>query len=239
MQNTHAVCLLIVRDDGHILTISRPHDPSDVGLIGGGVEPEDLGADDDTTLRNAIVREAREEAGLHLEAARLRPVFSAPARTRTAVTFTYDGDPGVPQLGVNEEGIVSWAPPEALLTGSFGAYNRALLDAVRVTARREVAMTEPTTLDESAEFREEELIELEDEAGNVRVFALLAVVEVDGANFAMLSPHKEMLENEDQLEIAIFAYEEDEEGAFYSDIEDEALFARVQEYCIALLRDEA
>ena len=100
-------------------------------------------------------------------------------------------------------------------------------------------MTEPTTLDESAEFREEELIELEDEAGNVRVFALLAVVEVDGANFAMLSPHKEMLENEDQLEIAIFAYEEDEEGAFYSDIEDEALFARVQEYCIALLRDEA
>ena len=44
---------------------------------------------------------------------------------------------------------------------------------------------------------------------------------------------------EKQLEVALFAYEEDEEGATYSDIEDEALFERVREYCIALLRDEA
>ena len=67
----------------------------------------------------------------------------------------------------------------------------------------------------------------------------VAVVEVDGQNFAMLAPHEEMLESEDQLEVALFAYEEDEEGATYSDIEDEALFERVREYCIALLRDEA
>ena len=100
-------------------------------------------------------------------------------------------------------------------------------------------MPEPTARDESAEFREEELLELEDEDGNSRTFALLAVVEVDGQNFAMLAPHEEMLESDEQLEVALFAYEEDEEGATYSDIEDEALFERVREYCIALLRDEA
>ncbi len=54
----------------------------------------------------------------------------------------------------------------------------------------------------------------------------------------MLTP-RDGLESEEQLEVALFAYEEDEEGAIYSDIEDEALFERVQEYCFALLRDEA
>lgn len=99
-------------------------------------------------------------------------------------------------------------------------------------------MPEPTAQDESAEFRDEELLELEDGDGNSRTFALLAVVEVDGQNFAMLAPHQEMLESEEQLEVAFFAYEEDAEGASYSDIEDPALFERVRAYCISLLRDE-
>lgn len=240
MHTTHAVCLLLRDDAGQILTISRPHDRADVGLIGGGVEPEDAGVDAETTLRNAIIREAREEAGLHLSVDHLRVVFTAPARTRTAVTFVYDADPGAPVLGENEEGFVSWAAEEALLRGSFGGYNRDLFLAVRDTSRPEVSMAESTDLDESEEFLEEELIELEDDDGTLRVFALLAVVEIDGQNFAMLSPHASMMDddNDEPLEIALFAYEEDPEGATYSDIEDEALLARVQEYCIALLRDE-
>jgi len=244
MHTTHAVCLLVRDDAGRILTISRPHERTDVGLIGGGVEPEDVGPDEETTLKNAIIREAREEAGLSLSAEHLRAVFIAKARTRIAVTFVCDVDPGAPTLGVNEEGFVSWSPQDALLAGSFGDYNHALFSAVRDTPRGEVLMpdaTEPAGLDESSEFREEELVELEDEDGTCRVFALLAVVEVDGQNFAMLSPHASMTSDDDDepLEIALFAYEEDAEGATYSDIEDEALFARVQEYCIALLRDEA
>lgn len=239
MHTTHAVCLLVRDAQGRVLTISRPHDRADVGLIGGGVEPEDAGPNAEATLRNAIVREAREEAGLILDPAQLRIVFSAPARTRIAVTFTCVVDPGPPTLGMNEEGFVSWSDPQALLSGSFGDYNRALLQVVRDTARPEVVMPESTASDESAEFRQEELLELEDEDGNSRTFALLAVVEVDGQNFAMLAPHQEMLESEDQLEIALFGYEEDDEGATYSDIEDEALFARVREYCLSLLRDEA
>lgn len=244
MHTTHAVCLLLRDDSDRILTISRPHDRDDVGLIGGGVEPEDAGADEESTLRNAIIREAREEAGLVLSAEHLRAVFIAQARTRIAVTFVYDAEAGAPILGENEEGFVSWSQPDALLDGSFGDYNRALFSAVRDTPRREVLMpdtTEPTGLDESSEFHAEELIELEDDDGTCRVFALLAVVEIDGQNFAMLSPHASMTSEDDEepLEIALFAYEEDAEGATYSDIEDEALFARVQEYCIALLRDEA
>jgi len=239
MHTTHAVCLLVRDPQGRVLTISRPHDRADVGLIGGGVEPEDAGPDDETTLRNAMVREAREEAGLILDPADLQIIFSAPARTRIAVTFRCTVDPGSPTLGENEEGFVSWSDPQALLTGSFGDYNRALLQMVRDTSRREVVMPESTARDESAEFREEELLELEDEDGNSRTFALLAVVEVDGQNFAMLAPHQEMLESEEQLEVALFAYEEDAEGATYTDIEDEALFERVREYCVALLRDEA
>ena len=138
MHRTHAVCLLLFDDAGRVLTISRPHNRADRGLIGGGVEPEDIGPDAETTLRNAIVREAAEEAGLTLEPAHLRVIYTAPARTRTAVTFVYAADPGAPVLGENEEGFVAWADPEDLLTGSFGAYNRALLAEVRDRPRREV-----------------------------------------------------------------------------------------------------
>ena len=166
-------------------------------------------------------------------------VFSAKARTRESVAFVYDGDAGEPVLGNNEEGFVSWVPPEAVLTGSFGTYNHALFAAIRDTSPPEVTMGETKGFDESTEFEQDELIELEDEDGNVRLFALLAVVEVDGSNYAMLSPHKEMLESDEQLEVSLFGYEEDADGAVYSDIEDEAVFARVQTFCFALLRDEA
>ena len=98
-------------------------------------------------------------------------------------------------------------------------------------------MSEPGSSDAKA-FHEEELLDLEDADGNTRTFALIAVVEVDGQNFAMLTPRDAVSDSEGALEVALFAYEEDEEGAIYSDIEDEALFDRVQTFCFALLRDE-
>ena len=127
-----AVCVLVRDSEGRVLSISRPHNPDDVGLIGGGVEPEDGDpvADRAGTLRRAAARELREEAGIQVDLEQLRPVFAAMGRTRWAVTFVVDGPVGAPVLGLNEEGIVSWASAAAVCAGSFGDYNRALFAAL-------------------------------------------------------------------------------------------------------------
>ena len=127
-----AVCVLLRDPAGRVLSISRPNNPDDVGLIGGGVEPEDgdPSSDRDGTLRRAAARELREEAGITVDPAQLRAVFAAQARTRWAVAFVVDGPVGDPVLGENEEGLVRWATVEDVCAGSFGAYNRALFEAL-------------------------------------------------------------------------------------------------------------
>jgi 8-oxo-dGTP pyrophosphatase MutT (NUDIX family) len=128
-----AVCVLIQRQDGFILAISRPSVPDDMGLIGGGVEPEDGDpvADRDGTLRRAAVRELREEAGISVPPERLTPIFEGMGRTRWAVTFRVQGALPAPVLGENPEGMVRWVPPSTVMRGSFATYNRALFAALQ------------------------------------------------------------------------------------------------------------
>lgn len=80
---------------------------------------------------------------------------------------------------------------------------------------------------ESAEDEEEEdIVILTDAEGNEVEYQLLAIVEVDGENYALLTPDEEEAES---TEVFIFRYEQDEDGGdVYSDVEDEATFAKVQ-----------
>lgn len=133
MSRAYAVCVLIQDAQGRILAISRPNNRQDFGLIGGGVEQNDgdLRADPDGTLRRAAVRELWEEAGIRLQPHQLKPVYRAQARRRFATVFIPTVQPDPPKLGHNEEGWVAWVEPERICQGSFGPYNRKLLDVLQ------------------------------------------------------------------------------------------------------------
>ena len=127
-----AVCVLVRDGQGSILSISRPWDRNDIGLIGGGVEPVDgdLQADRAGTLQRAAARELWEEAGVTLSPAALAPVFEAQRGQTRVTTFVPTAPVEGVVLGQNEEGWVRWATAEEVCAGRFGAYNRALLAAL-------------------------------------------------------------------------------------------------------------
>ena len=81
-------------------------------------------------------------------------------------------------------------------------------------------------LDESAEL---EVVEFTDEEGNVYTAAILAVIEVDDLDYAVLAPVEQLEDdNSEELEIFLFHFDEDENGnECFSYIEDEAIFAKV------------
>ncbi len=97
---------------------------------------------------------------------------------------------------------------------------------------------------EGGEFEEDydeaddDIVILADAEGNETEFHFLDVVEVDGEQYALLTPVDEDEESE-ATEIFIFHYEQDEDGAAsFSDVEDEAIFAKVREAAESLFAGE-
>ena len=76
------------------------------------------------------------------------------------------------------------------------------------------------------------LVELSDEEGNVTSCEIYDIVEFEGKTYAMLLPVEE--ENEEEPELIVLEYiEENDEGTFVS-IEDEDEFNRVCDYLESL-----
>jgi uncharacterized protein YrzB (UPF0473 family) len=76
---------------------------------------------------------------------------------------------------------------------------------------------------------DDDIVTLVDADGNETDFAMLGTVEVDGDAFALLTPAANIDDDDDNMEVVLMHYEEDEDGGMaFSDIEDEALYARVQ-----------
>lgn len=93
-------------------------------------------------------------------------------------------------------------------------------------------------LDESDEL---EIVEFEDEEGNLIVAAILAIVEVDDLDYAVLAPASQLEDDDEstELEVFLFQYGEDEEGnEMFAYIEDEATFKKVQETATMLLETD-
>jgi uncharacterized protein YrzB (UPF0473 family) len=76
---------------------------------------------------------------------------------------------------------------------------------------------------------EYELVTLVDEAGEETDFAVLAVIEFEGKDYAILAPPDQLDDDyEGEMEIHVFEYKEDEEGGGeFSVIEDPDLEERV------------
>ena len=93
-------------------------------------------------------------------------------------------------------------------------------------------------LDESDEL---EVVEFTDEEGVTYTAAILAVLQVDDQDYAVLAPVEQLEDDDgDELELFLFLYGEDDEGnEFFSYIEDESVFNKVQEAAAALLDEGA
>jgi len=119
MALNRAVTLLVRHVEGLYLGVSRKHDPTDFGLPGGKVEP---GESD----QEAICRETLEETGLVIVDP--VPVFVRFDRTVCVRTFVPTSIRG--PIRSSEEGRVMWVTQEQLENGSFGEYNRRLLETL-------------------------------------------------------------------------------------------------------------
>jgi len=125
-----AVCVVVPREDGKLLAVSRRHSVTQWGLPGGKVDP-------DESFEAAAVREFHEEVGLTLPAHLLVPVYAGPCDGDTpywVTTYFYTGDgcllpPLTPEAGL----LVDWVSP-AMLTelrhGPFALYNQEAFKAL-------------------------------------------------------------------------------------------------------------
>lgn len=82
--------------------------------------------------------------------------------------------------------------------------------------------------DTNSDEEENDIVVLSDAEGNETEFEFVAKVEVDGVEYALLTPNA-VEESEENTEIFIFKYEQDEDGGeTFSDVPDEAIFAKVR-----------
>ena len=105
-----AACVLIMRPDGKLLSISRGHNTQDWALPGGKVERRE-------TPTEAARNELREETGVNVAPhARFVPIFRAAGHDFITTTYRIDGGiifPAVLQ-SIPFEGYVDWKTPAEL-----------------------------------------------------------------------------------------------------------------------------
>jgi len=110
--HTKRVSVVLIFNQGKILTVSRKDNPNDFGLPGGKVDPGE-------TFIDAAIRETKEETGIDLFC--LIPVFARMDGEFAAVCFLaqYIGEID----NSLESGKVQWGTFTDINAGSFGEYN--------------------------------------------------------------------------------------------------------------------
>lgn len=123
-----AACAVILSSDGYVLSISRKEDPSDIGLPGGKLEPEE-------TFEEACTREVEEETGIRIGA--MIKIYEGVCESPSGEPFltacflaTKYNSGTIPKEG---EGHVAWVTWNDLLNPSmtFSNYNCRVFGALR------------------------------------------------------------------------------------------------------------
>lgn len=117
-----AVCVLLEKD-GKFLSVSRKDDPTDFGLPGGKL---DFGE----TLIQCAIREAKEETGYDLSIDPYNPFLKIDENGMFTITFRASFSNGTTRSEISEEetGRVDFVTNEQLCNGSFGTYNKEMLE---------------------------------------------------------------------------------------------------------------
>lgn len=124
----HAVCCLLMRNDGKILAISRGEDTSEWGMPGGKVEENE-------SLDAAVIRETYEETGVVIAAPQSVYTGFVPGESNfVCTTFIARVVATSPDAPRSEpfEGVVQWVHPAVLARGPFAQYNQALFDHLNI-----------------------------------------------------------------------------------------------------------
>lgn len=93
-------------------------------------------------------------------------------------------------------------------------------------------------VDELDEGDELEIVQFTDDDGKEYTAAILAVLEVDDQDYAVLAPVEQLEDESGELELFLFVYGEDDEGnEVFSFIEDDAIFEKVRAAAAELLEE--
>ncbi len=82
---------------------------------------------------------------------------------------------------------------------------------------------------------DDEIVILEGEDGEEIAFQVLAIVEVDGQDYALLVEIDEEGELPEEFDVHVFKYKEGADGPEFDDDVDEATFVKVREAAAELL----
>ena len=109
--------MVLLFDQGKVLSVSRKDDPTKKGLAGGKV-------DEGETFLQAAIREAKEETGLDVFG--LIPVFSRIDGSYYCVVYMGQWKGEIKPQSEKETGVVEWVDFEEIKKGPFGEYNTEL-----------------------------------------------------------------------------------------------------------------
>lgn len=118
----YAVQVVILNSEGYVLSVSRKNDHTDMGLVGGKVDPED------SNLINAIIRETKEETGLTINKENLTQIFSMFKDGYMGYTYfcdVFEGD-----IETDEPHVVKWVKFKEVCEGTFGEWNEKVKESL-------------------------------------------------------------------------------------------------------------